>query len=202
MVKYLWATGMKKKNLFYIILIVIVALACLWAFISASYITKNFKKKLLNDSLGKQEISIQNLLVTETKEDKKSWELFADNGYYDNAAQVAILNNIVGNFYDDNEVVASFESSKGTYNQKTKQIVLYERTLIVYKDGSNVSANKMEWQGKDSDITAEGSVRLELPSKVVVVAEKAALSSDFKHLTVLGRTKTEIYDNGNMGITK
>ena len=193
---------MKKKNLFYIILIVIVVVACLWAFISASFITKNFKKRLIDDSLGKQEVTIQNLLVTETKDDKKSWELFADDGYYDNASQVAILKNIVGNFYDDNEVVASFESSKGTYNQNTKQIILYEKTLIVYKDGSNVSANKMEWHGKDSGVTAEGSVRLELPSKVVVVAEKATLSPDFKNLKVFGRTKTEIYDSGNMGITK
>lgn len=193
---------MQKKNLFYIILVGLVIIACLWAFISANFITKNFKKRLIDDSLGKQEVTIQNLLVTETKDDKKSWELFADDGYYDNASQVAILNNIVGNFYDDNEVVASFESSKGTYNQTTKQIVLYERTLIVYKDGSNVSANKMEWHGKDSGVTAEGSVRLELPSKVVVVAEKATLSPDFKNLKVFGRTKTEIYDSGNMGITK
>lgn len=193
---------MKKKNLFYIIIIVLVVVACLWAFISASLITKNFKKKLVADTLGKQEVNIQNLLVTETEDDKKSWELFADDGYYDNATQVAILNNIVGNFYKDNEVVASFESSKGTYNQATKQIILYEKTLIVYKDGSNVSANRMKWQGKDSDITAEGSVRLELPTKVVVVAEKARLSSDFKRLEVLGRTKTEIYDSGKMGIEK
>ncbi len=193
---------MKKKNLFYIIIIVLVAVACLWAFISASIITKNFKKKLVSDTLGKQEVNIQNLLVTETEDDKKSWELFADDGYYDNATQVAILNNIVGNFYKDNEVVASFESSKGTYNQATKQIILYEKTLIVYKDGSNVSANRMQWKGKNSEITAEGSVRLELPTKVVVVAERASLSPDFKKLEVLGRTKTEIYDSGKMGIEK
>ena len=193
---------MKKKNLFYIILIALVVIACLWAFISASFITEDFKKRLIDDALGKQEVTIQNLLVTETKDDQKSWELYADDGYYDNATQVAILNNIVGNFYKDNQVVASFESSKGTYNQNTKQIILYEKTLIAYKDGSNVSANRMEWHGKDSGVTADGSVRLELPSKVVVVAEKATLSPDFKTLKVFGRTKTEIYDSGNMGIEK
>lgn len=106
------------------------------------------------------------------------------------------MTNIVGNFYKDKEVVASFESSRGTYNQQKKQIVLYEKTLIAYKDGSNVSANRMVWSGKDSDIVAEGNVRLELPSKVVVYAQKGTLSSDFKDLKVFGRTKTEIYDNG------
>ena len=187
---------MKKRNIGFVVLFLLVFTACLWAFISAGMITQNFKKKLAADALGKQELNIENLLVTETKDGEKYWEMFADKGYYDNKDQVAVLTNIVGNFYQDDKVVASFESSKGTYNQITRQIVLYERTLIAYKDGSNVSADKMVWAGKDKDITAEGNVRLELPSKVVVYAEKGVLSSDFKDLQVFGRTKTEIYDDG------
>jgi len=187
---------MKKRNIGFIVLFVCVFAACLWAFISAGMITNNFKKKIEADALGTKEINIQNLLVTETKDGQKYWELFADEGYYDNSDQVAVLTSIVGNFYKNGEVIASFESSRGTYNQQKKQIILYEKTLIAYKDGSNVSANKMVWSGKDSDITAEGNVRLELPSKVVVYAEKGVLSSDFRDLKVFGRTKTEIYDSG------
>jgi len=187
---------MKKRNIGFIILFLSIFIACLWAFISAGMITNSFRKKMETDALGKKEVNIQNLLVTETKDGEKYWEMFADEGYYDNTDQVAVLTNIVGNFYKDDKVIASFESSRGTYNQQKKQIILYEKTLIAYKDGSNVSANKMVWSGKDSDITAEGNVRLELPSKVVVYAEKGVLSSDFKDLKVFGRTKTEIYDNG------
>lgn len=187
---------MKKRNIGFIVLFFCVFTACIWAFISAEMITNKFKEKLAADELGKKEVNIQNLLVTETKDGQKYWELFADEGYYDNNNQVAVLTAIVGNFYKNGEVVASFESSRGTYNQQKKQIILYEKTLIVYKDGSNVSANKMVWAGRDSDITAEGNVRLELPSKVVVYAEKGALSSDFRDLRVFGRTKTEIYDSG------
>lgn len=191
---------MKKRNIGYIILLITVVVACLWAFISAGLITKNFKKRLIDDSLGKKELTIQNLLVTETKEGVKEWEMFAESGYYDNNNQVALLYDIVGNFYKNNEVVASFESARGTYNQVKHQIVLYEKTLIVYKDGSNVSANRMTWSGKETDVVAEGSVRLELPSKVVVYADKAILNSDFNNLKVFGRTKTEIYDKGNVKI--
>jgi len=187
---------MKKRNIGFIILFFSVFIACVWAFVSAGMITNSFRKKIESDALGKKEISIHNLLVTETKEGEKYWELFADEGYYDNDNQVAVLNNIVGNFYKDGNVIASFESSRGTYNQTKKEIILYEKTLIAYQDGSNVSANKMIWSGKDSDITAEGNVRLELPSKVVVYAEKGTLSSDFRNLKVFGRTKTEIYDSG------
>ena len=187
---------MKKRNIGYILLFGTVFIACLWAFISAGLITNNFKKRLADESLGKQEVTIQNLLVTETKDGAKSWELFAESGFYDSDNQVAVLNDIVGNFYKDGKVVASFESSKGTYNQEKKEIILYERTLIVYKDGSNVSAGRMSWAGKDSDVIAEENVRLELNKQVVVYAEKAVLSADFTDLQVIGRTKTEIYDKG------
>lgn len=191
---------MKKRNIGYIILFLIIAIACLWAFISAGVITRNFQKQLENDTLGKQELTIQNLLITETKEGAKSWELFAENGYYDDSNETAVLNDIVGNFYQNNEVIASFESSKGTYNQINKEIILYDRTLIAYKDGSNVSADKISWSGNDTDVTATGNVRMELPSKIVVYSEKATLSSDFKVLKVFGKTKTEVYDKGNIGI--
>lgn len=189
-----------KRNIGFLVLVLIVAGACLWAFISAGVITQGFKKRLADESLGKQEVTIQNLLVTETKEGVKTWEMFAEQGYYDNTNQVAVLSDIVGNFYKDNEVVASFKSARGTYNQVKREIILYEDSLIVYKDGSNVSANQMSWAGKGTDVLANGNVRMELPNKVIVYGEKAVLNSEFNDLQVLGRTKTEIYDKGNMKI--
>lgn len=191
---------MKKKQQGYLILLAFVIIGCLWAFIYAGIITKNFKEKLVDESLGKKQVSIQNLLVTQTKEGVKTWELFAEEGYYDNNNEVAILNDIVGNFYKDNKVVASFESARGTYNQVKNEIILYENSLIAYKDGSNVSADNISWAGKDSDITAKGNVRLEMPSKVIVYSEKAKLNSDFDKLEVMGRTKTEIYNKDNLKI--
>ena len=191
---------MKKKNIGYIVLFVVIIGACLWAFITAGILTKNFKQKLADEALGKKEATIQNLLITETKDGEKTWELFAEDGYYDSNNQVAILNDIVGNFYNGNEVVASFESARGSYTQPTKKIVLHEKTLIVYKDGSNVSANRMTWSGKGTAVVAEGNVRLQLTDKIVVYAEKAILTDDFTNLKVIGRTKTEIYDKENIKI--
>ena len=187
---------MSRKNKIFVIIAVIVAFACIWAFVSAGIITKGFREKLALNKLGMQELNIQNLLVTETKDGKKHWELFAEKGYYDNSGEKAVLEDIVGNFYDKDKVVASFSSTKGTYDKNTKEIVLYDKTLIVYKDGSNVSANKVSWKGKDTDIEAKGNIRLELPSKVIVYAKYATLDSTFKKLKVFGRTRTEIYDKG------
>ncbi len=191
---------MKNRDIGYIILFGMIIGGCIWAFIYAEIITKNFKKRLLYESLNKKEATMQNLLITETKDGEKNWELFAEKGYYDSENHVAILNDIVGNFYKDGEVTASFESAKGSYNEIKKQIILYEKILIVYKDGSNVSANNIIWSGRGTDVIAEGKVRLELPSGIVVKGSKAILNGDFSNLKIKGRTKTEIYDKGKIKI--
>lgn len=187
---------MQKKNIGYIAIFVIILVACLWAFISAGLITKNFKKKLHENDYSKTDVNIENLLVTETKDEKKLWELFADSGHYDNSFNIAYLNNIIGNFYDGKQVVASFSSNRGTYNYVTKQIILYENIRIVYKDGSNVKANRIRWTGKNSDIIAEGQIRLEKPNQVIIYGSKATLSNDLKKFKIYGKTRTEIYEKG------
>lgn len=82
---------MSKRKIAYIVILSTIVIGCAWAFISAGIITKNFKKEILKDAGEKQELNIQNLIITETKEDKKYWELYAESGYYDNQNKVAIL---------------------------------------------------------------------------------------------------------------
>ena len=189
---------MQKKNLGYIVIFAIIIIACLWAFISAGIITKSFKNKMLKNDYTKTNVNIQNLLVTETKDEKKLWELFADSGHYDNNDNIAYLNDIIGNFYDNDKVVASFKSSRGTYNYLNKQIILYNDTVIVYKDGSNVKANRLKWAGKKNNIIAEGNVRLEKPNQIIIYGSKAELTSDLSNFKIYGKTRTELYGKGNI----
>lgn len=189
---------MKKKNIGYIVVFSVILIACLWAFISAGIITKNFKAKMKNEDYARKEVDINNLLVTETKDGKKLWELFAETGHYDNKNNVAYLNDIIGNFYDKEKVVASFRSSEGTYNQDKKEIVLYNDTVIVYKDGSNVRANRIVWAGKNTDIKAQGNIRLEKPGQAIVYGSNAVLKYDFSDFKIKGRTRTELYGKGDV----
>lgn len=188
---------MQKRNIGYIVVFSIIVAACLWAFISAGIITKNFKKTLNDADYAKKEVDIESLLVTETKDGKKLWELFAENGHYDNKNNVAFLNKIIGNFYDEDKVVASFKSSQGTYNAETKQIVLYRDTVIVYKDGSNLSADRIVWAGKKLDIKAQGNVRVEKPHEAIIYGSSAVLKHDLSDFKIQGRTRTELYGKGN-----
>ena len=188
---------MSKRKIAYIVILSIIVIGCTWAFIAAGVITKNFKKEVLKDAGQKQELNIQNLIITETKEDKKYWELYAESGYYDNQNKVAILYNVIGNFYDDDKVVLSMESSKGTFSEDTKKVVLYDNTYFIYKDGTDVRADRFVWQGNDKDITAQGNVVIRKKGEVKTYSNEAVLSNKMTTIRIKGRSKTELYSKGN-----
>ena len=188
---------MQKRKIAYIVILSLIIFGCLWAFISAGIITKNFKKEALNNAGEKQKLDIKNLLITETKEDKKYWELYADSGYYDSQNKVVILYNIIGNFYNNDEVVLSMESTKGTFNEESKRVVLYENTYIIYKDGTNVRADRFTWQGNDKDIVAQGNVVIQRNGEIKTYSNEAYLGNSMKNVRIKGRSKTELYSKGN-----
>lgn len=188
---------MSKRKIAYIVVLVIFVLGCLWAFIAAGVITKNFKKEALESAGEKQELNIENLIITETKEDKKYWELYAESGYYDSKNKVAILYNVIGNFYDDDKVVLSMESTKGTFDETTKKVVLYDDTYIIYKDGTNVTADRFTWQGNDKDIVAEGKVVIQRYGEIRTFSNEAILGNSMTNIRIKGRSKTELYSKGN-----
>lgn len=186
---------MKKRNIFYICLSVLVVIGLIWAFIAGQMITKSFKKDILTNALQKQKITVHGLIVTETKDNQKYWEIYAEEGHYDSNDKVVLLHNVFGNFYKNNEVVMSFKSDKGTLTEETKKVVLYQNSLIVYKNGEYLYADKLTWKGKDEDIVASGNVIMEQNDKVKLQAESAVLSADWKKLKLKGKVKTELYSN-------
>lgn len=188
---------MQKRKIAYIVILVLVIVGCLWAFISAGIITRNFKKSVLTSAGEKQELNIKNLIITETKDDKKFWELYAESGYYDSVNKVAILYDLIGNFYDDDKVVLSMKSTKGTFDENTKKVILYDDTYIIYKDGTNVKADRFVWTGKEDDITASGNVVIRRYGEIRTFSDKAILSNQQTKVKIIGRSKTELYSKGN-----
>ena len=115
----------KKKRSYFIVLFSIIAVM-LWAFISAGLITCNFNRAQVKDGENGQKVDAVGIIITETKDAKKYFEIYGETGNYSNDVNVATLHNVVGNFYKDGEVAMSFQSSKGTYDEKAKVITLYE----------------------------------------------------------------------------
>ncbi len=167
-----------------------------WAFISAGVITHNFNRSQLQTDQDRQEALINGIILTETKDEKKYWEIYGETGNYDSKNGVAMLNNVVGNFYDDNnEVSMSFESSKGTYNEKKEQIILYDDTFIVLKDFTTLRANKLVWSGKDIPTVAEGNVRITRKNELLATAKEVEISPDYQKFKIKGNAVSRVYSD-------
>lgn len=182
-----------KKNLAFAILVCIIVIACCWAFISASIITKSFKDKIIDQTYKNKEANIQSLLVTETKNAEKLWELYADNGTYSDSDKIVFLDGIIGNIYEEKKVKASFKADRGTYHSEKKEIILYDNVLLVYLDGTNIAADRIVYTGKDQDIVALGNIRIEKPNEAIIYGTKGILKGDFSDFHIEGRTKTKFF---------
>jgi len=187
--------SLSKKKKAYLGSFVLLFSVLLWAFISAGVITHNFNRSQLQTDKDRQEALIHGIILTETKDDKKYWEIYGENGNYDSKNGIAMLDNVIGNFYDENnEVSMSFESSKGTYNENKKQIILYEDTFIVMKDLTTLRANRLDWKGKDEPIIAKGNIRITRNSEFIATADEVEISPDYDKFKIKGNAISKVYE--------
>ena len=187
----------KNKDKFYIIVFSVITVALIWAFLSASIITRNFKKDLAENKLGNKKVYVEDLLLTETKNGKKYWEIFADKGYYEDNQKVAFIQNSIGNFYDENgEVVASFQSPQAIIDSETGRIRLFYRSKLIYKDFTSIVADEFDYRGEDEPVLAKGNVVIENPGKFIITSKDAELTDEMTKITVKGKVLTKIYEEG------
>ena len=189
---------MENKKLYLSIFFAAVLVICVFCFVWSWWVTRGIREdteKALNQG---QNVEVKNLVLTETKDGKKYWELYAKGGDYSSTEGLVILDQIIGNFYDKHEeVVLSFRSPRGYYVEEEKTIKLEGDTLLVAKDGSSISANEFIWKGQDEDITAEGNVIINRNNELVTNSDKAVFNSELTYFKIMGKSNTKIYDKSS-----
>ena len=189
-----WDKFSRKQKAYIVAGIVLVGIM-LWAFISAGLITRNFNRNQVANNQDKKEALISGIILTETKDGHKYWEIYGETGSYSSDNSIAMLDNCIGNFYDENnEVSMSFVSTKGTYNSNKQQIILYQNTHIVVKDGTSLEADKVVWSGNDVPITAKGNIRITRNNELLSTAEDVEISPDYTHFKIKGKAVSKLYD--------
>ena len=189
-----WKNIQKKKRTYIAVILVLVGILA-WAFITAGVITHDFNRKQVQAQGDEQEAVVQGIILTETKEEQKYWEIYGDTGKWDSANGVAQLNGVIGNFYKDNEVSMSFESSKGTYNSKEGDITLYSDTCIALKDGITLKADKLHWLNSHSPIVAEGHIKIQKGRELLSTADKIIINPDYSSFKIVGHTVSKVYED-------
>ncbi len=189
-----WWSNLSKKKKAYAGAFVVLASIMLWAFISAGVITHDFNRSQLSVDKDRQEALINGIILTETKDEKKYWELYGETGAYDSTNEVAMMDNVIGNFYKENKVAMSFQSSKGTYNAAKKTIVLYQDTFVVLEDGTTLKADRLRYAGNEQPIIATGNVKITRDNNFLATADEVMISPDFTSFKIKGNTTSKMYD--------
>lgn len=184
---------MNRKKRAYLFVILGIIFVMSWAFISAGIITANFNRAQVKGGADDQKVDAIGIIITETKQGKKYFEIYGESGSYSNDHSIATLHNVVGNFYKEGEVAMSFQSSKGAYNENLGTITLYENTYIVLKDDTSLEADKLTWYGSDKDTIAEGNVKIRKSNEMNALADKCVISSGYEKFKIIGQTQTKIY---------
>ncbi len=185
-----------NKKLVIKITVFVLVIAIVWGFIWSWFITRTVRNNRDNADMKNQHAIVKNIIVTETQDEKKYWEFYAKSGEYNSEHNSVKLNDVIGNFYDKEEiVVVSFKSDCGTYDEKSKKVVLNGNNLFVGKDGSQLFADELIWQGQDSDILANGNVQFIHDNKLITKAQKAVFNSTLTNFKVMGKAKTRVYGN-------
>lgn len=188
-----WSDLSKKKRT-YVAGCGTIVFILLWAFLSAILITHDFNRNKLATDKDRKEATINGIVLTETKDHTKYWEMYGEKGTYDSNNAVAIMENIVGNFYKDNDVSMSFQSSKGSYDSENKIIVLYEDTLIAMKDGTTLNADELTYSGSDKPIVAKGNIKIRRGKNFLALADQIEISPTYDSFKIIGKTTSKLYE--------
>lgn len=189
-----WKNLSNKKRT-YLIISAAVAGILLWAFITAQVITHDFNRQQAASMQDEQHVTVEGVILTETKDEQKYWELYGDTGMWDSKNGVAQLDNVLANFYKDNKVSMSLESSKGTYDSKNKVITLYEKTFVVLDGGITLNADKLTYIDSSTPIVAEGHIKVQKDNQIVSTADKIIISPTYDSFKIEGNTVSKVYED-------
>jgi LPS export ABC transporter protein LptC len=186
---------LSKKKRVYLMIALALTGVLLWAFATAKLITHDFKRQISDNKQPQQEAVVKGVILTETKDDTKYWEVYGDTGHWDGNSGIAQLDGVLANFYKDNKVTMSLKSSKGTYNSESKVITLYEDTFIAIEGGITLNADKLTYVSSSDPIVAEGHIKVRKDNSLISTANKIIISPNYEDFKIIGNTVSKVYED-------
>ena len=183
---------MQKRTKFSIIFIIIFIILISVASVYTNKWTKNFNAMI--KSQGSVDYAkVHDVVITETKDGIKDWEVYAAIAEYDNKKVTAAMTDIVGNYYQDGKVVMSFTAQNGSYNSETKKIELFNGVNVVGKDNITLNADQISWVTTEEKVHAEGNVVVNKNNEIIALSDKGAITKDFKFMEIQDNTELRVY---------
>jgi len=186
---------MSKKNLISVFILLFLTILSVWVFFSNSPQKVEIKPQKVSVEKKPEDETVKasNLVITETKEGKKFWEVCAESGNYTKSAQQIILKNINGNFYKDNEVVLSVKAPYAIYDSVKRKVIMKNGAKAANNKNVIINAEEICWMGATGQITATGRVKIIQSDKILTTSDKSIFNSDFTNLKLIGNSNSYVY---------
>jgi LPS export ABC transporter protein LptC len=185
---------MSKRTLTSLIVLAVLTLLSIWVFFSDSTPKSDTSNQENASQATKDEnVKIKDLIITETKEGKKFWEVVAATGTYDKNSSKITLTDINGNFYKDNVVVLSVQAPLAIYDSSNKEVTMKNGARAANSKGVYLTAKEIKWAGTTDLITSTGNVKITQNGKMRTTSDKSIFNTDFTYLKLNGRSDSYMY---------
>ena len=105
-----------NKQKIYIIAFTAIVIILLWSFFSAKLLTSGLNRKDISQNEDNQQAVVEGIILTETKDEEKYWEIYGDTGVYDSKQEVATLNGVLAGFNEHKILTGNLQCQRKDYN--------------------------------------------------------------------------------------
>ena len=185
-------SSLSKRTIFSVVLLTFLILLSIWVFFTNS---AGKIDTISSDSqkIESNQVTVNDLIIIETKKGQKYWEVLAETGTYDKTMGKADLTNIIGNFYQNGKVVLSFEAPLAVYDRINKEITLKNNAIVVNDQGVTMTAGEICWSSEKNKIIANQKVKIVQKGKLLTTSDEAEFNADFTHLKLSGNSSSYVY---------
>lgn len=189
---------MSKKTIISIIILVFLSVLSVWVFFTDStgkikLNTDTPSSSASKDDKDNEKVKVSDLIITETNEGKKIWEVIAVSGNYEKSMEKIVLKNVKGNFYKDSTVVLSIEAPVAIYDSVNKEVILKNGARALNNKNVLITANEICWAGSKDIITATGNVKITQDNKLMTKSNKSVFNTSFTYLKLSGNSDSYVY---------
>lgn len=126
--------------------------------------------------------------LVEERGGKRLWELSAENIEVDPNTKVLRLNNLKAVFYQATGEKVEMTARQGSYDSKTKDILMDGDIVAVAADGSRLTAAQLRYAGQDSRIYGTGGVKV-TKADTILTGDKVESDTQLAKVKLSGNAK-------------
>ena len=141
-----------------------------------------------------QFMSYDGNVLSEEKNGRKIWDLTAEHIDVDVKTRDAKLEKLKGHFYAEDGRVVEVTADKGTYEDKTKNIVIVGNVDVKNSDGARLTSDELRWEAAKQLLAAVGSAKV-TKEDMLATGERIESSDGFNKVKVIG--KAHLAKGGN-----